>query len=408
MNSLSSRRSVWIIWGLIAAGNLARLPVELSASDDAFRLLPLISRFLWTIFPIIFSGIGALIVVRQPRNVIGWLLMAPAGAMVLVEPIEAHFAGLKTAPPPTALNFLLLWSTNVGWLLLIFPLLLIILLFPTGRPASRRWGWLIWAILGLPALFALIGLFVQELPNVAGTWVIESPFGFIPVEWLESRFIPVWLVLLAAVTILAAGSLLARYRQAEYAVRQQIKWLLYAGGIFTLYYVPLLFLNDEMMTSLFGEFFDLVLILVILTFPLAIGIAILRYRLYDIALIIRRTVIYTVLTAALAAVYFGSVVLLQQLTEQLTGGQSPLAIVLSTLAIAALFSPLRRRVQEGVDRRFFRQKYDARQVLAQFAHTARDEVSLESLRGTLREVVQQTVQPRSVQIWLQQDEQLQP
>ncbi len=213
---------------------------------------------------------------------------------------------------------------------------------------------------------------------------------------------PVWLISLAAVTILAAASLLVRYRRSGHAVRQQIKWLLYAGGIFTVYYVPLLFMNDELMSSLFGKLFDLILILVILNFPLAIGIAILRYRLYDIDLIIRRTVVYTVVTAVLAVVYFGSVVLLQQLTEQLAGGQSPLAIVLSTLGIAALFSPLRRRVQAAVDRRFFRQKYDAQQVLARFARTARDETDLALLRQALEQVVNETIRPQQAFLWLRE------
>ena len=134
--------------------------------------------------------------------------------------------------------------------------------------------------------------------------------------------------------------------------------------------------------------------------PLAIANAILRYRLYDINIIIRRTLVYSVVTLALIAVYFGSVVLLQQLFAGITEQRSPLAIVISTLLIAALFNPLRRRVQELIDRRFFRRKYDAAQILAQFTQTARDEVDLEKLVQVMQMTVEETMQPEMVSIWL--------
>ena len=133
---------------------------------------------------------------------------------------------------------------------------------------------------------------------------------------------------------------------------------------------------------------------------LAIGVAMLRYRLYDVDLVIRRTLAYTLITAVLLLVYFGSVTLLTSLFSRVTGQQSALAIVISTLLIAALFNPLRRRVQDWIDRRFFRKKYDAQQVLAQFALFARDETDLDALTAELVRVVQDTMQPEHVSLWL--------
>ena len=148
------------------------------------------------------------------------------------------------------------------------------------------------------------------------------------------------------------------------------------------------------------NFVNLLLPIGMATFPVAIGIAILRYRLYDIDIIIRRTVQYAILTGLLALVYYGSVVVLQSLVENLTGAQSPLVIVLSTLAIAALFNPLRTRIQDFIDRRYYRQKYDAEQALARFADTARDEVDLDQLTTALLKMVEETLQPNQVSLWL--------
>jgi len=226
---------------------------------------------------------------------------------------------------------------------------------------------------------------------------VPNPIGFLSVD---SFPFPLWAVLLLSFAALSVSSLFVRYRRARIVEREQIKWLLYAAALFLLVYSISFVLSD-----LRDEFIDLVNLLlsfVILLLPAAIAIAILRYRLYDIDVIIRKTLVYAVLTGLLGLVYFGVVLLLQSILDSVSGQESPLVIVISTLVIAALFAPLRKRVQAVIDRRFFRKKYDTQQVLAQFARTARDEVSLEALTAELTHVVQESMQPEQVSLWFKQ------
>ncbi len=185
-------------------------------------------------------------------------------------------------------------------------------------------------------------------------------------------------------------------------LEMEIKWLLFAGAFFVVFYALTFFLTDPNDEWLSNGVHNLLFTLTILAFPVSIAIAIFRYRLYDIDIIIRKTLQYTVVTALLALIYFGSVLLLQRLFSDVTGEQSPLVLVVSTLLIAALFAPLRRRVQDGIDRRFYRKKYDAQQVLAAFARTARDETDMDALLAELERVIQETLQPEGVKVWLKQ------
>jgi hypothetical protein len=177
-----------------------------------------------------------------------------------------------------------------------------------------------------------------------------------------------------------------------------MKWLLFAVGFFAAAYIPGV-LTSGGMQGLGGAVLNILFLASTLAIPIAIGIAILRYRLFDIDVIIRKTLTYSLLTALLALIYFGGVVLVQQLTRSITA-TSDLAIVVSTLIIAALFFPLRRQVQNAIDKRFYRRKYDAQKVLERFAATARDEVELEKLTAELINVVDETMQPASVSLWL--------
>ncbi|HYN88824.1 MAG TPA: hypothetical protein VER55_09850, partial [Ardenticatenaceae bacterium] len=208
----------------------------------------------------------------------------------------------------------------------------------------------------------------------------------------EPGFAVTFLVLL---TVMSAGALsvFLRLRRSTGVERQQLKWFVYAVGLFVLV-SPGAALNSRLPQVL--------VIIAVLGIPAAVGSAILRYRLYDIDVLINRTLVYTMLTGALSMVYFGSVVLLQALFRLLSGPGDDLAIIISTLGIAALFQPLRRRIQAAIDQRFYRRKYDAEQVLSSFAALARDEVDLDRLTAALLAVIEETVQPAHVSVWLRQ------
>jgi len=227
-------------------------------------------------------------------------------------------------------------------------------------------------------------------------------------EQYEQRF--------ALVGLFVFGSILVaqiyRYRHSSVAQRQQIKWVIYGivVGLVPLLLFFVLFLaflnasspvSSTVALNFYGNFLWYFFLMVL---PLSITLAILRSRLFDIDVIIRKTLVYSILTGLLALIYFGGVVLLQQLTRSITGAASDVAIVVSTLVIAALFFPLRRRVQNAIDRRFYRRKYDAAKTLAAFSATVRDEVELDKLTAELLNVVSETMQPASVSLWLRQEQ----
>ena len=352
------------------------------------------------LLPLVFSGLGALIIARAPGNRVGWLLMITAlGGIIPATTI------LENLPAPTHLTpglFLLVWLEGWSWIPVIFPILLIPLYFPTGHPPSPRWNWVSRLAIGMWLFFILAGLFFEPIAPLNGAWSLPNPIGFIPVKVVNGPPMIVWGIGLITVVISSVVSLYVRYRRAREVERQQIKWLLYAGALFAAYYVLAVFSANE---SAFSVLANLLFVASILAMPAAIAVAILRYRLYDIDVIIRRTLQYALLTGLLALVYFGSVLLLQSLVQTLTGqSRSPIVIVISTLGLAALFNPLRIRIQDVIDRRFYRKKYDSELALVQFAVTARDEVDLEQLVGVMLGVVEKTMQPERVSLWLSEQE----
>jgi hypothetical protein len=389
----------WIFFGLITASNVIAIINFISTNPAGDK--PTLIDFVFPFVPVLFAFVGALIVSRQPRNVIGLVMMLPGLSLAFV--IDAYLAPYLSGqlPPPATpslLFLIILWFSNWNWLLLVLPVMFIMLLFPTGQPLSPRWNWLVSFGLGIVAVFVFLITFAKVLaPNKDPIpWSVPNPIGFLKPEWINTIVAP-FMILFPVWILLCAVSLFVRFRRARAVEREQIKWLFYAGALFVVFYMPSFIGNTYSQAE---NFWNLLLPIGLSTFPIAIAIAILRYRLYDIDVIIRRTLVYTVLTAALALVYFGTIVLLEGFLRLMVGSSGQIAIVISTLSIAALFTPLRRRVQEVIDRRFYRRKYNAEHALAEFATAARAETDLEALTARVMDIVQQTMQPEQVFLWL--------
>ncbi len=304
---------------------------------------------------------------------------------------------MVTRGHPDALAVVGAWTGSWYWYaLLALVLVYLPLYFPNGRLPSRRWlPVVVLAGIGTLSVVVLAAL-ADTLPvNEAPGYEIDNPVGIEGLGYVED--IPVFGVLgviLGVAVIGAVASVVVRFRRSRGIERQQMKWFVYAVA-------PVLVMPIE--DYLPGIISSVALGAVLIGLPAAIGVAVLRYRLYDIDVLINRTLVYGSLTALLVTVYVGSIVVLQAVFRSLTGQDSQLTIVASTLAIAALFNPLHRRIQAFVDRRFYRRKYDAEKTVAAFSARLRDETDLAELNEELLAVVRETMQPAHVSLWLRPD-----
>jgi hypothetical protein len=281
-----------------------------------------------------------------------------------------------------------------------------ILLFPNGKLPSKRWRPLAW-LSGAAMVSASVALTITP-GHMEGYPAVRNPFGLAGYP-MVTQALTGTIVLLPVCILASAASLFVRYRHSGREVRQQIKWVALAASFVGVVYLSVLVIGlvfapeatwgDGDAPPLVGILLDAVL-LSYAGVPIAVGFAVLKYRLYDIDLLINRTLVYVSLTATLALLYVGGVVGLQAFFRTVTGQESTLAVVASTLAIAALFGPLRRWVQAIVDRRFYRSKYDAAKTLAAFNARMREETDLDGLCGDLVGVARSTVQPEHVSLWL--------
>jgi hypothetical protein len=404
---MSTRATSWLAWalaGLSVAMFLASavLYVLVPSSQEGPSTSGALSELLIFVTFLAFPIVGALIASRHPKNPVGWICLA-IGLFWMLIFLGDSIPG--SGPYPVTIDALTqaIWIPPVG-LLGIY----LILLFPDGKLPSRRWRPLAW-LSGVVMVLASLGITFSPGP-LEGHPGVRNPFGLEGApSWVVTAGIVI-LLMLPLCMLASALSLVLRYRRSKGEQREQIKWIAFAASVVVIVYliamVGSLFFPlgwGSAGTPLWLGLLQQAALASFTAVPIAVGFAVLKYRLYDIDIVINRTLVYGTLTITLVALYFGGIVVLQRVFVLLTGQQSTLAVVASTLAIAALFVPLRRRVQGFVDRRFYRRKYDARKTLEAFSAKLRDETDLEALNNDLVGVVRETMQPAHVSLWLRPD-----
>jgi hypothetical protein len=399
VTEITNRSAAWLAWTLWA------LVVAIIALG--FLLWPVSEVAL---VPLVFSAaapfatVGAFVASRRPENPVGWLFIA-FGAAAALRFTGSQYAtyALLTHPGTLPAGDLIasfaihLWHPALGLLIFSF------LLFPHGRLLSRRWRVVAWvSAISCIATF-ISGMLEHEFLYVY-TWPEDlsfvKPLFTGPVAEVAATVFWYSSMVILAMLLASGGSLVLRLRRSVGEERQQLKWVVYSVALLAFVVPSTIFVIIILQSLEDARVFFAVLFPLI---PISVGIAILKYRLYDIDLIINRTLVYGSLTVLLVAVYVASVVVLQGLLRALSGQESQLAIVASTLLIAALFSPLRRRIQSSIDRRFYRRKYDAAKTLQAFSVKLRDETDLDALSDDLVGVVMETMQPSHVSLWLRPD-----
>jgi hypothetical protein len=348
--------------------------------------------------------VGGLITSRRPRHPIGWLIAGFAICFALGE-FSRQYVIYGAFRQPGVLPFISLMAIPVYFVWypgLIFVMVFLPLLYPNGHLLSPRWrpfAWLCVVVLIAATILAILRPRADEIPgypNPLGVGLLIAPpeqiiilFNILQVSWI-------------VLGLISLTSLLLRFRLAGRQERAQIEWLLYSLAAMLVSAI----LSQGAFPTALPEAVSAAIFAVLLALVwISIAVAILRYHLLDIDLIIRRTLVYALVTALMVVVFFVSVVVLQRVFASLTGvTQNELVTVLSTLAIAALFVPIRDRIQSAIDKRFNRNRYDAQQVLNAFAQAVRDETDLERLAARLMQVVDETMQPTNVSVWLKRED----
>jgi hypothetical protein len=378
-----TRVLAWGLW-LATVGTFAAVVVTGAAAEDGEG-----SAFAYTFFVGAFATMGALVASRQPRNPIGWILLA-GGASYTVGGLT--ITQTESADGAPALVY---WLSTWVWMAGIGPIATFgLLLFPDGHLPSPGWRAFAWFA---AATIVLTGAVIAFKPGPFEDSPVVNPLGFDALPGLMDVLENVSPAALALAILGSIASLFVRFRRARDVERQQLKWLSYTGGLVGVALIAAVAIETvvgDRAVDLTNTIISVSLALV----PVAMGVAILRHRLYDIDVVINRTLVYGALTATLGGTYLALVLLIG-----LTLGTSNLAIAVSTLAVAALFRPLRTRIQGAVDRRFYRSRYDAARTLEAFGGRLRDELDLDALQRELVGVVGETVQPAHASLWLRSD-----
>ena len=404
---MKGRAAAWVAWSLATLTMLCTV-VHVTLWTLAHPVEGAVDSRGEAGLPIAFVVVGALVVTRRPDNRIGWLFCGGA-VFAVTGALDAYALYALAARPEaglpgaTAAAWVAAWSWALGGLLV----LLLPLLYPTGRPPSPRWRSLAW-LAGLVCLLSMTSWAFRPGPLEASQVpVAPNPLGIPGADQLLEAVDLIAATVSVPVFLAAVASVVVRFRRASGIERQQLKWFVYASLV-----VVAGFTLSSTLPALVPGSSELVLDLVVtglaLAWPVALGIAILRYRLYDIDRLINRTLVYGLLTILLAAVYSGSVLVLGQFFGGVAGNPPSWAVAGATLTVAALFQPARRQVQDLVDRQFNRRRYDAAKTVEAFSARLRDEIELETLSTELLAVVDQTVQPAKASLWLRPPTQVTP
>lgn len=353
-----------------------------------------------------YAIVGALLVVRRAGGPIGWLLGGTGLLMQLVLLSQAYGYASLFAGAALPSGEVVLWLGLVIGNALLFLMIPAIVLFPDGRPPSRAFGILLGVLIAGGVTYTVASALADQpilvpLPYLAlhagePARSIPNPFAqHGPLGDLLLLVTPALYTIAAPLVLVAPLAIVARFRRSRGGEREQLKWLMYAAGIT----FGLMLIGVVLPPSLIQTPVEVLTVLGLGLLPVAMGIAITRYHLYDIDVLIRRTLIYALLSAVLGVAYVGGVALIQFAVSPITSGNA-VAVAISTLAVVALFQPLRRRIQGAVDRRFYRRRYDAVRILDRFAGRLRDEVELNFIRAELVHAVYETVQPTYASLWL--------
>lgn len=390
---LPSRRAALVASATLAASSAASVFVYVTVAreDDPLAAANTISFML---APFVMAAFGALLTSRRPDNLIGWLFISAAAGLALGVVSQAYAFAAYAVEPRWPFASAAVVVQGIVWPAHLPSIILLFLLFPNGRPVSRRWAIAGGVAVAAPFALMALSLFV---PGPIGQYEdVRMPLALNgdAAKAFDTASGPVIGALFIGPLMLGCASLIVRFRRSRGIERAQMKWLTFGAGIIVATQVV-------SATSVLGLWGNLLSGAAFAFLPFSISIAVLRYRLYDIDILIRRTLIYAAVSGLLVAAYVGAVALLQSLLAPFTSG-SGVAVAVSTLAVVALFQPVRTRVQSAVDRRFYRSKYDAERTLDAFATRLRDQIDLGALEGELLAVVDQTVQPTRASVWLRQ------
>jgi hypothetical protein len=398
MSAQRARRLAWPVW---AVSMLALLigPLGGLGGQTGTDIVALIGYYAFLVAEV---TVGALVASRRPQNPIGWILLAAGLGYALagfaISYTTYAFERGHDLPAATAVAWAgnWLWSVVIG-LAAVYPLLL----FPDGQLPSRRWRPVAWAV-PVATLFAVLGVILSSTRiDVSDHHSIANPTAVHGAGQFADALASIGLLGVLGCFVAAFVSVVLRFRRAHGTERLQLKWLIYSAALILFCAV----VGASVVSAVVANGDDVdnitngIVSVALASYPVALGVAILRHRLYDIDVVINRTLVYGALTATLAGAYIGSVLVLQLALNSVTSDSS-LAVAVSTLGVAALFRPARSRIQAIVDRRFYRRKYDATLTLERFSSHLREEVDLDALGGELRDVVAETMQPAHVSLWL--------